>query len=354
MNFIIDLLKRTWTVFKQSFIGIIIGIIIAFLFTAYANSVPSAQVTYSHSKTSQTTVKGALDELIDLANTTTYTDCAEGYVKGETTSTGYNCKNPICRRAATSTLHTETCNQTSNNCVATRGNGHTITYGNTTTTTGTLNVGDAFDCDVLGDGSYEYEGKTARFYFISQVDNGHTYIDAHRAVLVYYTNIVNGHNTTSGARWSTGSSNTSGPDAAASHLPGGSRASAYTWPDVSLRWTTRTPSYETGGTIQNSVTYTTSRLLTYQEVYNGCYNGSTAITSTNGLYSKCEFLFENTKYSNSSNATYGLWLETPFSSSADFAWRVSSSGRGVNYSGVNYPSSGVRPAIEVPLSEISY
>ena len=352
MNFIIDLLKRTWTVFKQSFIGIIIGIIIAFLFTAYANSVPSAQVTYSHSKTSQTTVKGALDELIDLANTTTYTDCAEGYVKGETTSTGYNCKNPICRRAATSTLHTETCNQTSNNCVATRGNGHTITYGNTTTTTGTLNVGDAFDCDVLGDGSYEVNGEAARFYYVSTMNNGHSSgTDSSIAVLVYYTNTDTGHNSTSGASWSTGSSNTSGPDAVASHLPGVGRS----WPGVSLKNSTRRISNENGSPVVDfNYGNAQARLLTYQEVHNGCYDGSTAITSTNGLYSKCEFLFENTKYTDSSRGTYGSWLETPTSSDATSAWLVFSNNRLVNYSNVNYPRIGVRPAIEVPLEDIDY
>ena len=59
-------------------------------------------------------------------------------------------------RTALLTLHTEECTQTSNYCYAAgyvEGNkGTTITYGNENVTEGVLTSGDAFDCDVNGDG----------------------------------------------------------------------------------------------------------------------------------------------------------------------------------------------------------
>ena len=69
-------------------------------------------------------------------------------------------KTAVCKRATT--LHTETCSQTSTSlyCI---GDGYTasgsmktttITYGNLGTK-GTLTSGDAFDCDVNGDGVYD-------------------------------------------------------------------------------------------------------------------------------------------------------------------------------------------------------
>ena len=72
--------------------------------------------------------------------------------------TGKTCKNntPKCQRATT--LHTETCinSSTSGYCQA---DGYalndTITYGNETTTTGVLTVGDAIDCDINGDGTFD-------------------------------------------------------------------------------------------------------------------------------------------------------------------------------------------------------
>ena len=330
---------------SKTMIGILSGIVLGITLAGYAANITSAQVSYSHTKTSKTNAKDALDELIPLAKNCT-PGCPEGYTCTE--------KVPICKRVGhSSELHTEVCNLSSGtaNCRANYGQGHTVTYGQVGTT-GTLATGDAFDCDVLGDGSYEVNGEAARFYYVSTMNNGHSSgTDSSIAVLVYYTNTDTGHNSTSGASWSTGSSNTSGPDAVASHLPGVGRS----WPGVSLKNSTRRISNENGSPVVDfNYGNAQARLLTYQEVHNGCYDGSTAITSTNGLYSKCEFLFENTKYTDSSRGTYGSWLETPTSSDATSAWLVFSNNRLVNYSNVNYPRIGVRPAIEVPLEDIDY
>ena len=86
-------------------------------------------------------------------------------------------KKVICKRATT--LHTEECTQTSvtYNC---SGAGYTsagskgtstITYGNLGTS-GSLTSGDAFDCDVNGDGVYD--SKTERFYYVSDYYNTST------------------------------------------------------------------------------------------------------------------------------------------------------------------------------------
>ena len=61
---------------------------------------------------------------------------------------------------------------------------------------------------------------------------------------------------------------------------------------------------------------------------------------------------ENTKYSNASNKAYGEWLESPRAAYSNYVWFVSGSYRSVSYSSAgNY---GVRPAIEVSKSDISY
>ena len=338
---------------SKTMIGILSGIVLGITLAGYAANITSAQVSYSHTKTSKTNAKDALDELIPLAKNCT-PGCPEGYTCTE--------KVPICKRVGhSSELHTEVCNISSgtSSCRANYGQGHTVTYGQVGTT-GTLNVGDAFDCDVMGDGSYMVNGEAARFYYVSTMAGHSDVTDSNYAVLVYYTNVVNGHNNTSGAAWATKAdtglssvSNTKGPVTAKKHLPGNAPVS---WPGVSLKSSTRRISNENGSPVVDfNYGNAQARLLTYQEVYNGCYNGSTAIISTNGLYSKCEFLFENTKYTDNSRATYGPWLETPFSRDSSGAWFVDSSTRRVSPNGrVSNTTSGVRPAIEVPLSEISY
>ena len=269
-------------------------------------------------------------------------------------------KDKICKRAGSSTLHTEICNYSSGFCAERRGNGATITYGNILTEAGELNAGDAFDCDVMGDGTYKYEGLPARFYYVSTADNGDsTGTDANTAVLIYYTNVENGQNSTNGAYWATRTdtglsytSNVKGPVTAINNLPGNA---AVTWPGVTLITKNRSITDENGNdAISFSYGNATSRLLTYQELYNGCYDGSTAITSSDGLYPKCEFLFENTRYTDGSKATYGPWLETKYSRYSNAIWGLFSQNRNVNYDVVDSNVYGVRPVIEVPLTEISY
>ena len=64
---------------------------------------------------------------------------------------------------------------------------------------------------------------------------------------------------------------------------------------------------------------------------------------------------ENTKYSNASNKAYGEWLESPRAAYSNSVWYVLGYNRGVSYSNAtNADYNGVRPAIEVSKSDISY
>lgn len=132
---------------------------------------------------------------------------------------------------------------------------------------------------------------------------------------------------------------------------------------MSLTNSTRTITNESGGNTTSAGNLPTAfsysgyaaRLLTYQEVYSGCYDGTIGISSIKGLSSKCKYLMENTTYSSSSLKTSGGWLESPNTSDSYNAWFVLAYFRSISLSTVDYPYGlGVRPAIEVLKSNISY
>ena len=261
----------------------------------------------------------------------------------------------LCKRATT--LHTETCSNTDTTgyCQA---DGYalkdTITYGNLGTT-GTLTSGDAFDCDVNGDGVYD--SATERFYYVSDMTNGVTQ-DSNTAVLIYYNNVSGGvaSNSTAYAYDESGKNN-NGPVTVIKQLP-----TSKQWSNVSLTNTIRTITNQSGGNTTNAGNLPTAfsyegyaaRLLTAQEVSTGCV--FTVGSYTKGeLSSKCKYLMENTKYSSSSLRTYGGWLESPDASDSFSAWIVYAYGRNVNTGYVDSVSNfGVRPAIEVAKTNIDY
>jgi hypothetical protein len=324
-----------------------LGCIITLSLTTNAESqLASESVGYdnTNSGSTKTTVKDAIDELYEKANSNS--NCPSGY----------NCSKYKCKRATK--LHTEICtNSSSNYC---QGDGYslndTITYGSLGTK-GTLTSGDAFDCDVNGDGVYDAE--TERFYYISDYYNTSTKtFNENYAVLIYYNNVSGGEssNTTFYLYDSSGSNN-NGPVTAKAQLPTTSQ-----WSNVSLLNTTRAITTQTDGASTSAGTLPTAfsyagfaaRLLTYKEVFTGCYDGSTGITSTKGLSSKCKYLMENTKYTNSSYAD-GTWLETSYASNSSQAWGVSTGYRYIYYHTINKTGFyAVRPAIEVLKSDIEY
>ena len=327
-------------------VAFILGGIILGTCGAYASSVISASdVSYSNTSSGipSTNVQGAIDSL--------YTKAKDAEAK---CPDGYTCtKNPICKRATT--LHKETCTQTSNYCA---GDGYTngseIEYGSLGTE-GTLSSGDAFDCDVNGDG--EYDPATERFYYVSDATNGIT-SDNDTAVLIYYSNVSAGvpSNSTTYAYYSSANENWHGPVTAVQQLPTTSQWKT-TLTNTKRQITTETGTTSTsGGTLPTAFSYEgyAARLLTAQEVNAGC-GFTVGSYKTGELSTKCKYLMENTKYSNASNKAYGEWLESPRAATSNSVWIVTGIRRNVNNNNAyNAASNGVRPAIEVLKSDISY
>ena len=250
-------------------------------------------------------------------------------------------RNIVCRRATT--LHTETCTNTNASyCLSSYNEGDTITYGSLGTS-GILASGDAFDCDVNGDGTYNATNE--RFYYVSDLDTNNNY-----GVLIYYNNVSGGEpsNTTGNSYDSAGTPQENGPITLLPQLP-----TTTQWKNVSLSNTIRKMKDEKGTEyVDFSYEGYAARLLTYQEVKSVC--GSVNTTAA-GYLDSCKYLLENTKYS-TSTSTYGYWLENPNVSDSSKALFINSlSRRMVSYSAlVGNSAIGTRPTIEVPKSKISY
>ena len=266
----------------------------------------------------------------------------------------------ICKRATT--LHTEECTQTdaTNYCsgvgYTTSGSKgtSTITYGNLGTS-GTLTSGDAFDCDVNGDGVYD--SNTERFYYVSDYYNTSTKsFESDTAVLIYYNNVSSGNsnNKTTYAYDSSGE-NFHGPRTAIKELPTTSQ-----WSNISLKNTTRSISNEsgsnttTGGTTPSNFSYAgyAARLLTIEELRIATENNGIP-TFQVGEIDNFTYLLENTSFSNENN--FAWWLENVRSDNSRQAWSVNGYYRTVYGNTVeDISSTGVRPAIEVSKTNIEY
>ena len=324
----------------------------------------ASNVTYSSSSLSGSTVKAALDNLVTKCQSSA-TTCPSGM-------TCTNKTNIKCKRATT--LHTETCSQTSSDYCAGAGyaSGATITYGNQTVTEGVLTTGDAFDCDVNGDGTFDATNE--RFYYVSAYyDTSTKSFNDKYAVLIYYSNVIGGVANTSATSYATKADcqsvgtctetldcNWYGPVTAKAQLP-----TTTQWSNIRLYKDSRqilaqnNATSTSGGTLPTAFSYAgyAARLLTYQEAYNGCYSYDILPTLIGGLDAKCQFLMEGTKFSNSSVATYGSWLETPYDSYAAYVYDVFANGRSLGYyfaTNAIGTDRGVRPTIEVLKSQILY
>ena len=265
---------------------------------------------------------------------------------------GQDMSSIVCKRATT--LHTEECTQTDSTYYCS-GAGYTNegSKGTTTITYGTvpgkeLKSGDAFDCDVNGDGTYDEN--TERFYYVTDMDDS-------TAVLIYYNNVSNGKPSKNATyAYDASGENWHGPRTAIEGLPSTSE-----WRNVSLTSSVRSiiaqdgTKTTKGGTLPDSFSYAgkAARLITTQEINNAC-NISVG-NSTIGELDKCNYLMEKTMYSNANSGARGWWLENSYSDSSDRAWNVSGHHRNVGRNGVfNSEGNGVRPAIEVLKSNIEY
>lgn len=112
----------------------------------------------------------------------------------------------------------------------------------------------------------------------------------------------------------------------------------------------------TGGTTPSNFSYAgyAARLLTIQEVRQG--TGITSIPTWEvGELDNFTYLLENTKFASKSNSAWAWWLENARSGNSTDAWDVLGNRRDVDSSNVSNGSDlGVRPAIEVLKSDISY
>ena len=271
-------------------------------------------------------------------------------------------KKVICKRATT--LHTEECTQTDATYYCS-GDGYkvngkkgttTITYGNLGTS-GTLSSGDAFDCDVNGDGTYD--SSTERFYYVSDYYNTSTKsFESDTAVLIYYNDVSAGNpsNNTTYA-YDNSVKNINGPTTAIAQLP-----TTTQWGNVSLKNTKRTiissnrENKTYAGTLPSEFSYEgyAARLLTLDEVRQATNNDNLPTWNT-GELSNVNYLLENTNYSSGTNIIWAWWLETPRYDSFSDALNINSSYRRVPGDSVSYDGgNGVRPAIEVLKTNIKY
>ena len=344
-------MRKILKIIKHNVFGFIVGAVIFGSLGVYAASVISASnVGYSdNNDLGAVNVQDAIDKL----NTKATIKVKEA--KEECPDKMF-CKLKLCKRATT--LHTEICSNDDSSYYC-QADGYTlndtITYGNFGTK-GVLTSGDAFDCDVNGDGVYDSE--TERFYYVSDATNGVTN-DNSIAVLIYYNNVSRGVASNSAVyAYDESKSNNNGPVTAIAQLP-----TIEQWNNVSLKNTTRAITNENGenttsaGNLPTAFSYLgyAARFLTYQEVYSGCFDGTVNIDSAKSLSTKCKYLMENTKYSSSNMKTYGGWLETPYFSTSIYARYLDSHNRTVNISVVeNNINLGVRPVIEVLKSNIDY
>ena len=271
-------------------------------------------------------------------------------------------KKVICKRATT--LHTEECTQTDESLYCS-GAGYTasgskgtstITYGNLGTS-GTLTTGDAFDCDVNGDGTYN--PNTERFYYVSDYYNTSTKsFESDTAVLIYYNNVSAGNpDSSKNYAYDSSEENFHGPRTAIAQLPTTSQ-----WSNVTLKNTSRSilnqngENTTAGGTLPSNFSYAgyAARLLTIQEIRKSTNNDNIP-TWNIGELDNYIYLLENTKFSNLSNSVWAYMLENPNMGNSNDIWYIFSHRRYVGVSPVSYISGfAVRPAIEVSKTNIEY
>ena len=260
----------------------------------------------------------------------------------------------ICKRATL--LHTEECLGAYCAGVGYKVDGSkgttTITYGSLGIN-GTISPGDAFDCDVNGDGQYDSE--TERFYYVTDMTK-----NSNLAVLIYYNNVSEGKpNNGKYYQYDSSGENWHGPRTAIEQLPTTSQ-----WSNVSLSNTERklvneynTTSSKDGHTYPDVFSYSkyAARLLTLAEVKK--LVNSYIPSWKNGELNSHLYLVENTNFSKKDNSKFdGYWLETPRNTMSSYSWMVYATASRIHSVEVQRTDVlvGVRPVIEVSKNDISY
>ena len=200
-----------------------------------------------------------------------------------------------------------------------------------------LSTGDALDCDVNGDGTYDATNE--RFYYLTNTNDN-------KAVLIYYNNTSQTNNNLSSTCNATGVNYaptfTQGPNTAIGELPTTSQ-----WPNVSLYSEPRTITDESGNAIFSNYIYKgkAARFATLDEI-----KAATGINinETPNELANTSFLLENTSsYGNECNSNY--WLETTYSNTGAELINGDVSAKSLGHTST---TSGARPVIEVPFDSI--
>ncbi len=253
---------------------------------------------------------------------------------------------PVCKPATS--LHKVICDKhDSLGCDAPghAGNGNMITYG--TIPSGSPKAGDAYDCDVNNDGTYD--SVTERFYYVKS--------DEDKSILIYYTNM----NDQTTYAYDTNNQNWHGPRKVYQYLP-----STSLWKNPKLiapgtrnieSDSVSYPNQTSGGTIE-SFTYEgkAARLITYKEIQSVC--GSSGMRYE-GYLDNYVWLMENIGGYEQNNDNYdkvlndGYWIETPFCCNSNSAIYVSGKKRYLtNEASYWYATSGARPVITIKTSDL--
>ena len=325
-----------------------------------------AKITKTDTITKDTIVSdvGNIDTSVGVAGThyviVYNNDCSNKSAKENTSSvtSGEEYNGKICKRATT--LHTEECTAPEDGqfkCKAagyTSGNkGTTITYGNLGTKGNTPAVGDAFDCDVNADGTFD--STTERFYYVTNDDD--------KSVLIYYNDVYGGVPSKTGVMYDSENKTQYGPRTGYNELP-----SILQWKNSQLIHPgTRqlinendtlyndTDGNEGGPNPLSTFTYTdkAARFLTYQEMKKATGLEYWYVEEI-GCLDNYIFFMENVDIFSKGTGLYGYWLETPRGVNTNLPEDINGFGRGVNYNYANVTDMGIRPAITVLTSNIDY
>lgn len=261
----------------------------------------------------------------------------------------------ICKKVTNvDNLNTETCSGSSGGC-RTNGTGYspngTITYGTIFDEDSPV-AGDAYDCDIDNDGTYDAtaNGKhIARFYFVRDKENQGS---EDTAVLIYYTSYDATHGRVDtqsiGANYNTiGSGHY---DVALGWLP---TSSTTGWSNPGLIDFNTTPA---SGETPRKIT----RFLSVDDLESVCgplaSNGTadaaylkTCFNKTNTTGVNNWFMFENSRFQSNTLGRAGIWLEY---NGVHYA-RIQTSSLAVNtYSTGTDGDNMARPVIEIPMSAL--
>jgi len=178
----------------------------------------------------------------------------------------------VCKKAVTGTLHTETCVSTGS-CAASGGgyNANDKIYYGTIPGVNSPVVGDAYDCDVNDDDTWD--PLTERFYFVRSYGND----EPNTSVLVHFTSFDE-----LGQMDSSSSRNNYLYNDAINYLP-----TASTWDNPGL----------------NSINGNVTRFISREDLSVAC--GS---ESGGNKFANCRFFLENTRYQSGSLGRAGIWL----------------------------------------------